>query len=354
MTSVAAIVCENGLGHFKRMLGILDEWHRRNPQDQIHIYAEEWQVQQLHDWPKISLFDRPEVHLHPGVVHPGIRLGSPESYRSGRLVDWGKRLEHEEELLAADLVLSDNLSGVLQYRKDAILLGSFLWSDVFEAVAGTLPEVQAFIQLERSLLEHHRPPMICVADIAMPGVLERTHAVRVPWFAQDPAVVRDPQKMAGRVAILGGATGLMDTAIQDVARRLSENPEWELFLPPKLLEGSELTAQPFGFSVADYAAVDLVICRPGIGTITDCINTSTPMLTISEKGNPEMDHNSERLSQLGLARRVQRPSDLVPTILDICQPENYALMVQRLRERETSGISTAVDWLETSVLQRTS
>ena len=35
-----------------------------------------------------------------------------------------------------DLVLSDNLVGVLSRRPDALLLGSFLWSDVLGA-AGT-------------------------------------------------------------------------------------------------------------------------------------------------------------------------------------------------------------------------
>ncbi|HWQ95846.1 MAG TPA: glycosyltransferase, partial [Candidatus Methylomirabilis sp.] len=49
---------------------------------------------------------------------------------------------------------------------------------------------------------------------------------------------------------------------------------------------------------------DLVISRAGFNTISDCINAKTPMLLIEEKGNPEIEHNLSRVSELGLCGRM--------------------------------------------------
>ncbi|MCB0704439.1 MAG: hypothetical protein KDC34_03980 [Saprospiraceae bacterium] len=342
---LSAVVCENGLGHFKRTLGILHEWHQRFPEDIIHLFVEQWQVERLADWDKIQLLEAPQVHVHTGYVAPGIRLGDVTALTDGRLLNWIKRLEGHPAIRQADLVLSDNLSGLLTLRPDTIMLGSFLWSDVFECLGKEMDCINQFVSEERRLLRLYKPPMICVADIAMPGVLEQTKAVKMPWFAQEPRASRESKAFSKKVAILGGATGLMDDAIKDLAEKLAAHEDWELMLPPNILSSFGLNAGVFGFEQADFLAVDLVICRPGIGTITDCINSQTPMITFSENGNPEMDHNSMVLEQMGVALIVRDGAELIPTLLEISQPEIYQNMLHKLSQLETTGIRDAVDWL---------
>ena len=48
----------------------------------------------------------------------------------------------------------------------------------------------------------------------------------------------------------------------------------------------------------DNAAV--VVGRPGIGTVTECIEEGVPLLAIVEDNSPEMAHNAARVEALGL------------------------------------------------------
>lgn len=231
-------------------------------------------------------------------------------------------------------------------------MGSFLWSDIFEREAEKSDALRQFVIEERRILHKYRPPMICVKDIRMPGLAKQTRPIEVPWFAQDKSIKRDGNQFLSRIALLGGATSIMDEAISLLGKKMAALPAWELYLPPHLLKSSAVHAKAFGFELKDFAQVDLVICRPGIGTITDCISTQTPMITFSENGNLEMDHNSKVLEQMGIARIVKKERDLLPTLLDISQNQNYASMVEQFNKLETTGIQKTLDWLENHLIRK--
>lgn len=82
------------------------------------------------------------ARVRSGVMAPGVGWSADASvYEDGRLRGWLRRLARVEEIAAADLVLSDNLPGVLELRADAVLSGSFLWSDVLGEAYGDHPAV---------------------------------------------------------------------------------------------------------------------------------------------------------------------------------------------------------------------
>ena len=49
-----------------------------------------------------------------------------------------------------------------------------------------------------------------------------------------------------------------------------------------------------------YQDVAAAICRPGIGTVTDCLLNSVRILAVSEPENLEVQNNGRILGELGL------------------------------------------------------
>ncbi len=343
MTTSARVIClisPNGLGHYRRSIGLLDRLH-----DTLDVtttvLCEDSQVERAAAWDRSRRFwQRPNVKRISGVL-PGVTW--PLSVDGG-LLRWLDRLAELPELAAADLVLSDNLAGVLQHRSDAVLLGSFLWSDVLAAAYPELADVQAFVEHERALLARHRPPMLCVGDIAMPGVLERTDAVRLPWFCDQPAAPRPRANERKRVAVIGGATGAADAMLGRVVTTLAQRGEWELSSAPHLGAPHE-----FRFTAEEFAATDLVVCRPGIGTVTDCIAQRVPMLVMHESAtNVELAHNGQRLAALGFARDlgaapVER--DVLHAVEETLDTDSLARIRAQLADAACDGFTRAIGYL---------
>jgi hypothetical protein len=227
------------------------------------------------------------------------------------LLGWRDALAASGAVADAELVISDNLAGVLALRPDAVLVGSFLWSDVLAPLAEGDPEVARFCADERALLAAHRPPMICVDALAMPGVRAQSRALGVPFMAERVTGTDDPQ---APVAVLGGASGAANQALAELARHLAEHG-----VP--LCLAAEVAAQPEApvaprFDHDDpqaYGRVRAVICRPGVGTITFALAAGRPIgcvLGDADLAHAEMAHNARALLALGVGALVDRTSVL--------------------------------------------
>src|SRR5690606_13010255 len=136
------------------------------------------------------------------------RLGLPAGYSFS---DYSLSLQYIREKVEAfrpDRVVSDNLVGALRDRADALLMGSFLWSDVLVG-SSVYQEIAHF---EHKLLQEYEPIMIGVEDIAMPGVKQRTRFIGLPWFC-DPYNGRS-NNISGetyrkQVLVTGGGTNVL-------------------------------------------------------------------------------------------------------------------------------------------------
>lgn len=326
---IAAIVCENGLGHFKRTMSLLCTLQRRRPDLEVDLVCEAWQWQAWKVKPA-------GIRIHTGLLHPGVYWdASPQPFQTGALLAWEERLKELPALYEADLVLSDNLAGVLSLRPDAVLLGSFLWGEVFEAGFKGDPAIDAFVAHERSLLEAVSPPMICVGEIAMPWVQTYTQPAPVHWMSEWPKRERPAQEEIRRVAVLGGATSLAQSQLDVWVKTLLRETDWEIAVrggsdDPRLVS--------FTFDQEAYSACQLVFCRPGVGTITDCIATGTPMVFLRESGNAEMDFNAKILALNGLGLE----SDDLSAIAD---PAWRHRAVDIINQRPVDGLEQAAAWL---------
>jgi len=338
--SIAVTVCPNGIGHAVRVLRVLralDLAH--GPFGRIDVALSSAQLAALQAGPRGWLAER-GVRVHHGITDPGVSLPQqPDAFSDGRLEAWVDRWE-SSDLVTADLVVSDNLTGVLRARPDAVLMGSFLWSDVLEPLAAD-GRVAAFVDEERRLLAATVPPMLATADVVHPGVVERTRVVPLPWFDDRPAgghrtsgdggaTAAAPDR--GAVAILGGTTGVAGAALRTVQEAVDR-------------AGREVVTDPEVLTGPDRARVRTVVCRPGLGTVTACVVGSLPMLLVSEPGNPELVHTTEALVGLDLARRLEDPGDVVQELLRMEEAKVRDMMVAALAARPTGGHRAAADWL---------
>lgn len=345
---VVAVVCANGLGHHRRAAAILATLLRRRQaagsELRVTLIAEPWQRERTRGWWATDALVDAGATWIGGVVDPGVRWStSPDAYADGRLRDWVARLRSVDELATADLVLSDNLPQALEVRPDAVLGGSFLWSDVLDAAYGDLAAVAEFVEHERALLRAHRPPMLCVAAAAMPGVLERTAAVALPWMC-DPSVERGVDGPDGAVAVLGGRTGAADDVLAAAASRLVAEGRRVLVQDGLDVDGAE----PFAFATS-WREVAAVLCRPGMGTLTDAVAAGVPLVAAHEGGNVELAHNAEVVVRLGLGDAVPpgaSADEVVAAVVRVLDPSRRERYRAALAAQPRDGLDQAAAWLD--------
>lgn len=340
MSRIVSIVAPNGVGHARRSIGMLARLRSRVPDLRITLVCEDWQLRAFDGWNAAArVIDGARI-VH-GVTAPGVSwLTQPDGYADGRLLAWEDRLRSSGALDQADLVLSDNLTGVLTTRPDAVLAGSFLWSDVLGAAFADDPCVRAFVEHERELLDVHRPPMLCVGDVAMPGVLERTEAVSLPWMCEPRETVlrsnREP-----RVAMLGGGTHLADDILRSTVPAV-RGRRWISVGPPSLGTDESLIGP------GDLARVAAAVCRPGLGAVHDCIAHEVPMVMVYEPGNTELAHTARRLQSMGLAfdsGPEPRPETIVDALETVMDPSTSRSIRSAMRGLPRDGLERAADWL---------
>lgn len=327
---LCVVVAPNGLGHFRRVVRLLHAaLERLQEPAQVTLVAEAWQREATAAWPLAAELWRRDVRLVPGVMAPGVGWSaSAPAFDDGRLLAWEQRLAQVPAFGEATHVWSDNLAGVLALRDDAFLSGSFLWSDVLEV--HRTPAVAAFVAHERELLTRHRPPMLAVEALAMPGVTSRARATLVPWMCEWAGTASNGAK----VGVLGGRTGASDDSLAVAAATLSRR--WTV-----------ATDDDLTHDAAGYGGLAAAILRPGAGSITDCVASGVPMLLLDEPENPELRHNAAAVQALGLGRILPRgdeakAAEWMAEMTDSVVRTAYA---EAFAAQRRDGVSAGAEWI---------
>lgn len=331
---IAAFICENGLGHAKRTLSILNEISRLAPHLHFTIFCEDWQLKAIGRRPEFSTFFQLPLTIVSKVASLGVIWDeNPAIYNDGRLLLWEDQLKKCEPLLTADLVLTDNLSGVLSVRPDAILLGSFLWSEILHSAFPSNREVQRFVKHEIELLESHHPTMISVEALAMPWVREKTRAELLPWMCKPHQSVRAPKNRIPKVGLFCGKTRPGQKIEYRILQILSPVNSYEI-----------INSERFGFTPSDFEGLDFAIVRPGAGILHDCIAHQLPIICISEPNNLEMAWNAKQIACRGLG--VSIPLDFDATVLrsiiqEFLDPSTRDRFKNALKNEPMNGLERA-------------
>lgn len=307
MRHICALVCSNGLGHFRRIVQIISGLIKFYPEVYVDIICAKWQLENMSDWQAIREL-KATRKIDFKFMDLYIRWSISPEYYNGQLLIWHRILE-SLKLDSYDLVLSDNLVEALIYRPDAILSGSFLWHDIYEKTFPQLPLIQEYSQRSQGILKERYPLMIANQDFVMPAVRELTQTIEAGMF---PAAVKfglkEDDGILGILFVGSSAVyspeliqflmaGISDKEFFPVGICLSVNKTLAKQLP------ASKNFNVFDYEIDDFNRIDAIVARPGMGVITDSLVTGTPLFCFYDS-NPEVEHNMQMLASLGLGWKL--------------------------------------------------
>lgn len=354
MMQLCLLICANGLGHARRAIQVVATLLETSGEVSATIACSSRQVDALVHWPILQrLKENPAARFLFLEPYPHWTLDSVY-YRDNRLMTWHEKLK-PLDLGSFDLVLSDNLVEPLHYQPRTILMGSFLWHDVYRTQFPKEPLVGRYADRCDALLQEHKPAMIVNRYFVMPGVREKVRALEVGML---PPVVKDGVKRTSGVPgvlFAGGATGTgmqhLRGCLEDMEAGVKLDGRVKLFVERGM---AMRVSSRDGWSVFDYDRDDFgqihaVVARPGMGMITDCVGTGTPMFCVHET-NPEMDHNAMTLERLGLGWNLAPAEGCFKQVGAFLQNRDAQMQYrQHVVAMDRSGLETTVRYLISSL-----
>jgi hypothetical protein len=295
---ISFIVCSNGYGHLKRVLLVISELFRQNPGISINLFCGEPHLEFAKK--EINFNSSSSINYYSDVSGNEINWISPGGITENRYDNWNKGIALNKVLQQSQLVISDNHVAPVKAFANAILMGSFLWHDV--TVAQNQDE-ENVIRKEKEILAAKRPEMICVGAVVMDAVKTQTRPVPMPWMSN---------KYAGRfsfirersVLITGGGTELTNKLLSEICVSLHElDSNVHIYVDhkiEKILPADLERVSRFSFTDEAFSKLTLVVCRPGIGILTDCVRYGLPSVVINDGYNSEIRHNARCVSDMGI------------------------------------------------------
>jgi hypothetical protein len=290
---VALIACSNGFGHARRTLALAQELLTRG--HNVTWFGDEKAFQHFGSFTlhlRKGAGKLEACHFLSGTTAHQLRNAPSEA------MSWHRRLP---SLAGYDVVLCDNLPEVLLLRDDALLSGHFLWSYAFEDI----PEV--FKDHEAALLQRFSPTLLAGAPFTFPE-LKSYAGLKETGLSVFPAVALSNGVHQRSVLISSGRGGELETVVQSLVKRLlKEKPIGfdRIFVEPHALPSTGIPEwlQPADFTPAMFAQLGAAICRPGIGTVTDCLQNHVRIFAVAERHNREVTHNANVLEKLNLGMK---------------------------------------------------
>ncbi len=100
----------------------------------------------------------------------------------------------------------------------------------------------------------------------------------------------------------------------------------------------------------NFASLMAIICRPGVGILTDCVRFAKPALVVNDGYNKEINHNASRVNELGIGRsfnsREMSISELAGSLARLLTDEAALKeFTATIKGLETGGARKAADYL---------
>ena len=275
-------------------------------------------------------------------------------------IEWASNFKFDKTILNSDFIVSDNYVTPLLIDKKTILMGSFLWLDV---IKNPNEELNRISNYEKKILKKYYPEIIVVEDMYNETVKKKTRAFPVPWF--DSRRVYEKPFFFNKILITSGGTEELDVFFIKLIELLAhDNNNKTFFLDSKLFKKiNEKIKTPltnileFDFSEQSFKKIDVVVCRPGIGILTDCISYLIPVIALSNNKNPEIIFNSKKVVSKGIGISVmidnENIDDLSYSNINGCINSKIFLhdFVEKIKSQKMNGHILAADKIVNEVLK---
>jgi hypothetical protein len=344
--NISFIVCGNGYGHFKRVLLVCNELLKRRDNIKLHIFCSPKHLEFLKNEPNF-IIRTSSIELYDSFFEDEPKWLNKEPIKIQKWQKWLSKIKENKIIKESEIVISDNQVGPLILGERIILMGSFLWPYL-----NLSNENKQFIEvqnIEKKLLEEISPNCLCVKDMAMPMPdLSVTNQIKLPWFCKKHPLRSKNYIRRNKFNILltGGGTGMLDGLLISVYKELYLQNHFNLFVDNNLFKNlTEIGMSPnlFSFEEGSFNELNLIICRPGVGVLTDVIEYNIPICALPEKDNKEIMYNLMKVEQLGLGIKYDGK---IESILNLTRNDKLLnKCISKIEKRDTGGGRVAAEYI---------
>ena len=281
------LVNPNGLGHLKRAIFI---WN--------NIFREDLIVELVIDYShekSLTYFN-----LNPSILISKMNLDGMISLSNIKSDDFKSnyynlhnKLISSDYLKDADLIISDN--SVLDFSKinsKFMMIGSFLWLDILKGN----DFFKDIYNNELKMLNNNQPEIFGIKNFISGSLVNYSNLKKTGWYG----INRKREFNLSKKGILfsGGLGNLTEDFFNDILLRIKDHKtDYQIYssINYRFINNS----LNFNFN-EDWDKISFVIARPGIGTITDCIENKVPIIAIGEKYNSEIVANASQLAKFNI------------------------------------------------------
>ena len=262
---IGIYICSNGYGHFHRMLQVCAHL----PFHEIDIHCERYQYNRFKPTQEnINFIFYEESNIRWDRKRIGrIDVSGIDKY---------------------DKVITDNLVEVLKYRPDALLSGSFLWSDIWREKYGN----NDFSDKQDEIFHDVKPRVVCNGDVVFGQLKKYQNKVDIGWGCKDNST--DDFNLNRIVCI----TPSLNYTEKYTEKFLEIRNEYQ-------------DDVDFSFNI-NHTDNSMFVIRPGLGMITTCVSHRIPIVALwDEDDSIEIQHLAHKVEELGIGISLGVKDDFI-------------------------------------------
>lgn len=279
---LAFFTCSNGYGHFKRILEVSKYLQKDYI---IDIFCEKFQYDKFKPeiWANFIFYKMPNIRWDKAVKKDNVDF---ESYKEW--VDYyGKQSDKY------DYVISDNIAGILEYRKDAILMGSFLWKDIYLDKFSS----NRLTSYDERLIDKYNPTIITNRFTETHSIQGYNNKVQF-GFGCEPLSKFEYWDYFDTVVTVPPSLNYLDSYKESF----------------KLIEQSCKNSWTISSDLSITERCIYVI-RPGVGMITHCVEHNIPIIALYDPNDStEILALAEMVERLGIG--ISHNTDNITELMD--------------------------------------
>lgn len=333
----AAVLCKNGLGHTARTGFILNEWLKRDNKINLTIICTKEQELFLKKWNNSSFLRKNlRVKWKEFDTLIDFKFFFRKILTAEEIIEKFKNLKLENY----DLVISDNLVEPLFYNKNTVIIGSFLWHDIYR----DCKIWKDYHKKCEDIIYSNKPNFIVNKYFFMPVFKNYKNIHKVGFL---PFIPRIKGKRGNNILFQAGNTSQSDDFIKDFVKQISKylnniNKSISFILDKRFkFKDKSNFIKYVDFEKINFKDIFLTILRPGMGSITNNVNSLTPMLLL-KLNDLEIKHNLKKCEELGIGKRFNFFT--LKKILQIGnESEDLNVMRKNIEKLDINGLDESLD-----------
>jgi len=285
--NINLIPSNNGLGHVKRMV-LLSNYLAKN--HSVKLIAQPNKINKF----KINN----KVKIHKFEIDLEI---SKKKYNYDWCENLNKKLLEEKK---EEITITDNLPEIIKYKKNSILFANFFWHQILKINLRKKNIINKEIKLNRF-------PVICNYLFVHKKIINNFKIKRVGFFGKFRG---KKKKIIKNILISIGTAKIETKTLKNINKEVDEiidkfdNQKIIFFIDPLIFKKLNLKFRKnvliANYSTDMYKKIDLAIIKPGLGTITSCLEYSIPMICYMKNFNKEFEYNSNIILKKKLGFKV--------------------------------------------------